>query len=80
MAMEETQAVQIQEHVVLSKFEGDPLPENEFERIHITNGEIVAVEQIQNGLVISSQVAPGGRPENVPPRPPRPKPRAKGVE
>lgn len=42
----------IEERVVLSKFEGEPLPENEFERIHVLNGSIVAVEKIENGVVI----------------------------
>lgn len=40
---------------MLSKFEGEPLPENEIERVHILNGEIVAVEKIENGQVVSTE-------------------------
>jgi len=43
------------EAVVLSKFEGEPLPENEFERMHIFNGEIVKIEKIENGVVVSTE-------------------------
>jgi len=46
---------EVEEVVVLSKFEGEPLPENEFERIHIQNGEVVAVHQIENGEIVSTQ-------------------------
>lgn len=52
---EETQEVLVEERIVLSKFEGEPIPENEFERIHIVNGEVVAVEKIEGGEVVSSQ-------------------------
>lgn len=55
MANEESEQVVIEEVVVLSKFEGDPLPENEFERIHIVNGEIVKKETIENGEVVSTE-------------------------
>lgn len=51
--LEETQDLLVEERIVLSKFEGDPLPENEVERVHIVNGEIVAVEKIDNGEVVS---------------------------
>lgn len=78
MSMEEKQAVDVQETVVLSKFEGDPLPENEFERIHIKNGEIVAVEEIVDGEVVTSTVVPGGRLENLPKD--KGDPKDKGVE
>lgn len=53
--MEETPEVVVDEVVVLSKFEGDAVPENEFERIHIKNGEIIAVDKIENGEVVSSE-------------------------
>ena len=51
--MEETQEVKVEERITLSKFEGEPLPENEIERVHIVNGIIVAVEKIENGEVVS---------------------------
>lgn len=51
----ESQDVVVEERITLSKFEGDPLPENEFERLHIVNGEIVAVEKIENGEVVSTE-------------------------
>lgn len=53
--MEENNELQAEEVIVLSKFEGDPVPENEFERVHIKNGEIVAVESIENGKVVASR-------------------------
>lgn len=53
--IEETQQVKVEERVTLSKFEGEPLPENEFERIHIVDGVIIAVEKIENGEVVSTQ-------------------------
>ena len=51
--IEESQEVLVEERIVLSKFEGEPLPENEIERVHIVNGEVVAVEKIENGEVVS---------------------------
>lgn len=51
----ESENVQVEERIVLQKFEGDALPENEFERIHLLNGEVVAVEKIENGEVVSTQ-------------------------
>lgn len=53
--MSEENEVILEERVVLSKFEGDPVPENEFERIHIVNGEVVAIQQIENGEVVSTE-------------------------
>ena len=52
---EEVNNVIIEERAVLAKFDGEPLPENEVERIHIVNGEIVKIEQIENGEVVSTQ-------------------------
>lgn len=68
MAIEERDTVQIQEVIVLSKFEGEPLPENEVERVHIKDGNIVAVEKIKNGVVIASEIVPPGTPLPVTPR------------
>lgn len=51
--IEETQEVLVEERITLSKFEGEPLPENEIERIHILNGKVVSVEKIENGEVVS---------------------------
>lgn len=50
--MEDTTNTQVDEQVVLSKFEGEPIPENEFERLTIVNGDVVAHEQIENGEVV----------------------------
>jgi len=50
--MDDNTQASVEEKIVLSKFEGDPLPENEFERIHIHNGEVVAIEKIENGEVV----------------------------
>ena len=53
--MQEEDKVVIDEKIVLSKFDGDPLPENEVERVHIHNGQIVAWEKIENGEVVERQ-------------------------
>ncbi len=44
--------VKVDEQVVLSKFEGEPSPENEFERLSIHNGIVVSHDLIENGKVI----------------------------
>lgn len=46
---------QFQEYTVLSKFEGEPEPENLIERVHIEDGEIVKVEKYENGEFVSSE-------------------------
>ena len=51
--IEETQDFLVEERIVLSKYDGEPLPENEVERVHIVNGEIVTVEKIEDGKVVS---------------------------
>lgn len=71
--MEENEQVLAEEIIVLSKFEGEPLPENEIERIHIRNGELVSRDIIKNGQVVSSEVAPGGDLGKLPDRPTPPK-------
>jgi len=53
--MNEFQNVSVKEVSVLEKFEGDPLPENLFERIHIEDGEIIKVEKFENGDLVSSE-------------------------
>lgn len=53
--MEEVNNVVTDELVVLSKFEGEALPENEIERITIHNGEVVSHEVIENGEVVSTK-------------------------
>lgn len=50
--MDDVENVAVEEKIVLSKYEGEPLPENEFERVHIHNGQVVAVEKIENGEVV----------------------------
>lgn len=44
--------VNIDEQVILSKFEGEPLPENLIERVHIDNGNIVKHEFYEAGQLI----------------------------
>lgn len=53
--MDDFQNVEVTETIVLSKFDGEPLPENEVERVHIVDGVIIAVEKIENGEVVSTQ-------------------------
>lgn len=53
---EESVKAIFREEIVLQKFEGDPLPENEFERVHVVDGEIVKVEKIENGEVVSTEI------------------------
>lgn len=45
----EAEQVEVDELVVLKKFEGDPEPENEFERLTIHNGEVISHEHVENG-------------------------------
>lgn len=47
--MEENTNVNVDEEVVLSKFEGDALPENEVERLTIKNGLVLSHDQIRHG-------------------------------
>lgn len=56
----DTNKFKVREDVVLSKFEGEPLPENEFERIHIVDGVVVAIEKIENGEVVERQEVSDG--------------------
>lgn len=49
--MEEASSIGVDEQVVLSKFEGDPLPENEFERLVIQNGTVIEHSVVENGEV-----------------------------
>lgn len=51
--------VVVVEEVVLSKYEGEALPENEFERMHIRDGAIVSVSKIQNGVVVETTMLGG---------------------
>ena len=53
--MIEENPVEVKEVSVLEKFEGDPVPENLFERIHIEDGEIIKVEKFENGDLIESE-------------------------
>lgn len=50
----DAQDLNVEERVVLSKFEGEPLPENEFERIHILNGKVIAIHKIVDGEIVST--------------------------
>jgi hypothetical protein len=52
----DSEKVVVEERIVLSKFEGDPLPGNEIERMHILNGEVVSIEKIENGEVVDTQL------------------------
>lgn len=45
-------AISVNEHVVLSKFEGEALPENEFERLTVDNGLVISHDVIENGEVV----------------------------
>lgn len=53
--MKENSKTKVQEDIVLRKFEGEPLDENEFERLHIRNGKIVARHTIENGEIIATE-------------------------
>jgi len=49
--MEENNPVLVDELVVLSKFEGDAIPDNEFERVTIHNGVVVSHDEVLNGII-----------------------------
>lgn len=55
--MHEIDGVKVEERVVLSKYEGEPLPENEFERIELVDGVIESVYRIENGEIVSTVYA-----------------------
>jgi hypothetical protein len=58
--LKENSEVKVEVSGFLSKFEGEPLPENEFERLEIQDGQVVAIHQIENGEVVSSEYREGG--------------------
>jgi len=53
--LNEFENLEIKEVSVLEKFEGEPLPENLIERIHIEDGEIIKVEKFENGDLVESE-------------------------
>lgn len=53
--IDEVSKADIIEEVVLSKFEGEPVPENEIERVYIVDGTITKIETIENGEVVSTK-------------------------
>lgn len=57
--MDDKESVVVDELITLSKYNGSPVEENEFERIEILNGEIVAVHKIQDGNIVSTHQAKG---------------------
>lgn len=57
MSNEDAAPVAIEEHVVLSKFNGDSThPNDEFERMEIHNGKILAIHQIENGKIVKTTI------------------------
>jgi hypothetical protein len=48
----ESENVEVDELVVLKKFEGDPEPENEFERLTVHNGKVVSHDKVRHGKVV----------------------------
>lgn len=53
--MKENSKTKIEERVVLQKFEGDPVPENEIERLEIVDGKIVAKHKIKDGKIVETE-------------------------
>lgn len=51
--MEDNSNLRVDEQVVLRKFEGEPLPENEFERLTILNGTVISHDVIEQGEVVA---------------------------
>ncbi len=49
--MDDNSAVDVNEQVVLQKFEGEPVPENEYERLVVENGLVTQHYKIENGNV-----------------------------
>lgn len=43
----ENENVEIEETIILEKFEGEPLPENLIERVYLKNGKVEKVEKIK---------------------------------
>ncbi len=55
--MEDNTKIGVDELVVLSKFEGDPLPENEFERLTIHNGIVESHCRVEGGMLVGPVLA-----------------------
>lgn len=55
----EEQDVVIEERVVLEKFDGEAVPENLIERVHILDGQIVQHDFIEDGKVVESKTFGG---------------------
>lgn len=52
MSMNEDSRMAVREEMVLQKFEGDPTPDNEIERVFIVDGRVVAIEKRAGRRVI----------------------------
>jgi hypothetical protein len=53
--LNEFENLEVKEVSVLEKFEGEPLPENLIERIHIEDGEIIKVEKFEDGHLVETE-------------------------
>lgn len=51
----EANPVEVKEVSVLEKFEGEPLPANLIERIHVVDGKIIKVDKYKDGKLIESK-------------------------
>lgn len=52
---EEFENVEVKEVSVLEKFEGEPLPENLIERVHIEDGKVIKVDKFKHGDLVSTE-------------------------
>lgn len=52
--MDDVTVAGVSEEVVLRKYNGDPLPENEFERLTIKDGIVISHDRIDNSEVVAA--------------------------
>jgi hypothetical protein len=48
-------SVIVEERLLLEKFDGEPVPENLTERVHVLNGKITKHEFIEQGNVVKTE-------------------------
>jgi hypothetical protein len=48
-------SVIVEERLLLEKFDGEPVPENLIERVHVLNGKITKHEFIEQGNVVKTE-------------------------
>lgn len=53
--MKEGAVLILREEIWVDKYEGEPVRENLFERVHLIDGKIVAIESYEGGKLIATE-------------------------